>query len=91
MHVVYVIQNSSSLDVYVGQTNNLERRLKQHNNGLSKSTHRKASDGRWILVYAEAYRDKEDATEREVKLKQRGSAKHWLKRRLKRSLFRAKR
>ena len=87
MHVVYVIQNSSTDDIYIGQTNDLKRRLKKHNSGSNISTHRKNKDGKWILIYAEAYRSKEDATEREAKLKKRGSAKHWLKKRLKKSLL----
>ena len=90
MHVVYLIQNSSSHEVYIGQTNNLARRLQQHNSGSNYSTHRK-KDGEWVLIYAEAYRAKEDATNREAKLKQRGSAKYSLSKRLTRSLLQAQR
>ena len=91
MHVVYVIQNSNTFEIYVGQTNDLKRRVKEHNTGFNRSTHRKNHDGKWILVYAEAYRNRDDAKEREAKLKQRGSAKHWLKNRLRRSFLRTKR
>jgi len=91
MHVVYIIQNSSTSDLYVGQTNNFTRRLQQHNQGSNYSTHRKDGDGNWILVCAEAYRAKEDAMKREAKLKQRGSAKHGVLKRLHNSLLQAQR
>ena len=81
MHTVYLIQNSSSKEIYIGQTNNLTQRLQQHNRGANYSTHRK-KDGEGILVYVEAYRVKEDATNREAKLKQRGSAKYCLFKRI---------
>jgi len=87
MHIVYVIQHKKTFEVYVGQTDNLTRRLEQHNSGSNCSTHRRNADGQWVLIYAEAYRNKTYATERETKLKQRGSAKHWLKKRLNRSFL----
>ena len=87
MHVMYVIQHKKTYEVYVGQTSNLADRLKKHNSGSNYSTHRKNSDGQWISIYAEVYRNKKDAAQREAKLKQRGSAKHWLKKRLKNSFL----
>ena len=85
MFVVYLIQHSETKEIYIGKTNNLNRRLEEHNNGGQTSTIRK--NGKWILVYAEAYRDKSDADERERKLKHHGTAKHGLKRRISRSMF----
>jgi len=35
---VYAIQSEVSKRVYVGQTDNLETRLREHNNGRVKST-----------------------------------------------------
>lgn len=88
MFVVYLIQHSETKDLYVGVTNNLTRRLKQHNQGNNVSTYRKS--GVWILVYAEAYRSRKDAMLREAKLKQRGSAKQKLYTRIKNSLIEIK-
>ena len=87
MYIVYVIQNSTSKEVYIGKTNNLKRRLKQHNSNVrdKRFTNRKA--GEWITIYAEAYRNKDDASRREIKLKQRGSAKYGLMKRIQKSLL----
>jgi len=74
MYYVYLIHNTVDNSTYIGYTNNLERRLKEH-----KAKHAE-------LVYYEAYKNKQDAQERERKLKQRGQATCWLKSRLKHSL-----
>lgn len=48
--------------LYTGYTNNLGRRLKEHNNGLTKSTwHRRP----FKLVYSESYKNKKEAAKRE--------------------------
>ena len=86
MHIVYLVQNTDSLELYVGQTSNLKQRLKQHNSHTQKATKRR-NGAEWKLIYAEAYRDKKDATKREAKLKQRGSAKSHLKKRIEESLL----
>ncbi len=88
MHIVYIIQHNVSCRIYIGQTSNLEKRLKSHNNNLNKSTQHKI--GHWILVYAEAYRSKSDAIKRELKLKQHGSSKHELLKRIHESLIETK-
>ena len=85
MWVVYVLQHSNTQELYIGFTNDLERRMKEHNSGRQKSTQRKS--GEWLLIYAEAYRLKQDASEREHKLKHHGSAKQKLKLRIKHSLL----
>ena len=80
MYSVYVIQHTDSKQVYIGRTNNLRLRLQQHNASRTKSTHR--TTGEWVLVYAEAYRVKEDAVVREARLKQHGRAKQELLKRI---------
>ena len=76
MHSVYVIQHSTTSEIYIGKTSNLKRRLGEHNNQQQTATVRKT--GEWILIYAEIYRAKKDADIREAKLKQHGSNKKWL-------------
>ena len=88
MHVLYVIQHTETFTVYVGITDNLKQRLSQHNRNVNHSTRRK--NGKWVLVYAEVYRSKEDLVEREKKFKQRGSAKQRLLKRIEKSLIRIK-
>ena len=85
MFTIYILQHSETKQIYIGKTSNLKRRLYKHNHNSQKSTVRK--NGKWVLVYAEAYRDKSDADERERKLKHHGTAKHKLKSRIKNSLI----
>ncbi len=87
MYVVYIIQHDSG-DLYIGITANLKQRLESHNNRLNKSTIRKL--GKWQLIYAEAYRSKADAIDRESKLKQHGSSKKELFKRIKSSFIEIK-
>ena len=82
MYYVYVIQNLESKAIYIGYTNNLKRRLFEHNNNKSFSTKNR---GAWKLIYYEASLHEEDAKAREKYLKS-GMGKKYLKNRLKRSL-----
>ena len=74
MYYVYVIRNNRTRDTYIGYTNNLERRIREHR-------YRNPD-----LLYYEAYKAAEDARGRERQLKQRGQAIRWLKNRLRHSL-----
>lgn len=66
MFYVYVLQSEKNGRYYIGHTNSLERRLKQHNAGLVPST-------RYLrpltLVYAEQYEEGTQARQRERWLK----------------------
>jgi putative endonuclease len=66
MHYVYVIQSSRDKKFYVGSTNDLKRRVKQHNDGLVPATKRRRP---LKLVYYEACISKNDAIRREKYLK----------------------
>ena len=85
MHAVYVVQNDVSKEIYIGYTSNLKARLAQHNAHRQKFTTRKL--GTWEYAYVELYRSEDDARAREQKLKDHGSGKHELLKRLKRSLL----
>ena len=85
MQVIYLIQHAETKEIYIGCTSHLERRLKEHNAGEQKATRRKT--GEWILIYAEAYRDKRDAVRRELRLKDHGRAKQELLKRAEKSLL----
>ena len=77
MYYVYVLL-SQNQDFYVGYTSDLKRRVREHNSDLNESTKGK----KWKLVYYEAYVSKVDALDRERKIKDRGQAKRFLKRRI---------
>lgn len=81
MHYVYVLRNEHGA-LYYGMTNDLRRRLQQHNASQSLATR----GHQWRLVYYEAYADLRDARNRELRLKNYGQALAQLKRRLQFSL-----
>jgi len=85
MGYVYVIQHSIAKQIYIGFTTNLKQRVADHNRNKTRATQRRS--GRWLLIYTEVYRNKEDAMEREKRLKHYGSAKHELLKRIKRCLI----
>ena len=82
MYYVYVLYSSGIDEFYLGSTGDLKRRLKQHREGINKST-RKASD--WKVAYYEAYLTETVAKRREANLKRSGKAYHSLKQRIKES------
>jgi len=65
-YFVYVLQSIHFSKTYVGITNDLERRLTQHNNGYYPYTKRYMP---WQIIYKESYNDREEARVREKYLK----------------------
>jgi putative endonuclease len=80
---VYLIKSKADNTFYLGSTNNLRKRLKEHNTGLVFSTKSKRP---WELVYCEFYKSEEDARRREHNLKLRSRAFAQLKKRIRDSL-----
>lgn len=76
MYYVYVLQWKRNGEFYIGSTNNLTRRLREH---------RKERDYR--LVYYEAYLSEKIARNREKRLKYYGSAWRALKKRMYPALY----
>lgn len=66
MYFVYVLKSKKDDKLYIGLTNDLRRRIEEHNQGLNHSTKYRIP---FSLVYYEAYRAAEDARMREKKLK----------------------
>jgi putative endonuclease len=85
MYYVYVLKSQKWNKPYIGFTNDLIKRVKQHNNKNTKSTRYGIP---WKLTYYEAYLSEYDARKRELQLKKYGSAFGFLKKRIKRSLDR---
>lgn len=79
MNYVYLIKSEKTNQLYIGLTNDLMRRLKEHNAGHSEYS-RKFKP--WKLVYFEGYLSDKDAKDREIKLKQFGKVYSQLKRRI---------
>ncbi|RKY53594.1 MAG: GIY-YIG nuclease family protein [Candidatus Neomarinimicrobiota bacterium] len=78
MFTVYIIQSKQG-HVYIGQTNNLERRLKEHREGFSKWTKRGTE---WKLLYKEEFLDRTSAMRRERYFKT-GAGWRWIQERFK--------
>ena len=78
MYYVYLLKSPKTGQIYVGFTEDLKRRFVEH-----QILRRHKG---WTLIYYEAYRNREDAAERERMLKNYGSSLQKLKARLKRSL-----
>lgn len=83
MFYVYSFYDKNRKIFYVGFTNNLKRRIKEHKIGKTHTTYRMVDK---ILVYYEACISKQDAMEREKQLKT-GFGRGYLKRRLKNYLM----
>jgi putative endonuclease len=62
MITVYIIKSQIKNWLYVGQTNDIARRLKEHNHGLNKSTKAYAP---FKLVYTESFENRLDARKAE--------------------------
>jgi putative endonuclease len=62
MYYVYVVKSTSSGSIYIGSTNNIKRRLIEHNCGNSRYTKNR---GPWELIYVEEKKSSVDATKRE--------------------------
>jgi len=76
MIYVYAIESLKTPRIYVGQTNDLKKRLREHNAGITKTT---KFFRPWQLFYYEEYPDRKAAREKEKYLKS-GSGKEFLKR-----------
>ncbi len=62
MHYVYVLKSQKDKKYYIGATNDIQRRLAEHNSRCTKST---KSRGPFELIYCEKFDKKEIAIKRE--------------------------
>lgn len=82
----YVLQSLVNDSLYTGYTADLRKRLKEHNQGLTRST---KPFRPWKLIYYEACLEEEDAKRREHYLKT-SQGKRLLKRRLKEYFYKTR-
>jgi putative endonuclease len=77
MYFVYILRSEKVCTSYTGFTNNLDRRLKEHNSGKTKSTkHNKP----WKLLFFETFENRIEARLREKYLKS-GIGREYIKNR----------
>jgi len=67
-YFVYILRTSSNT-LCIGQTNNLEKRLKEHQNKTSKSARYVRYFNSVELAYSEKYSTRKEAMQREIQLK----------------------
>jgi len=79
MFYVYILKSERDGNLYVGSTDDLRRRLAEHNAGRVVSTKPRRP---FELRYYEAFYRESDARKREVSLKKDGKALAQLKRRI---------
>ena len=77
MFYFYILQSKKDKSYYYGTTDNLKRRLEEHNIGKSKYTKNKAP---WKIIHHETFNTLSKARKREyqVKRKKRKSYVKWL-------------
>ena len=85
MYYVYILKSKIDNELYIGFTNNLRKRLLEHNAGKSRSTNNRRP---FSLIYYEAYTSRNDAIHREQSLKLRGRVRRQLLLRISKSLKR---
>jgi len=76
-YYVYIIQSKKNGKFYIGCTDDIERRVDQHNSGRNKST---KSGVPWELKYQEEFYDRKTAMNREKEIKDKKSKRYieWL-------------
>jgi len=69
---LYILQSKKTYRFYVGSTNNLIRRMSEHQRGHNLATRGR---GPWELVYQEQFNSLADARRREIEIKRWKSAR----------------
>ena len=73
MYAVYILYSSKIDQYYTGYTNDLDRRLSEHNRRKGKYTDRGIP---WVLVHTEIFSEKKEAQERELEIKAQKSRRY---------------
>lgn len=83
MFYFYILKSIRDKKLYVGFSEDLQRRFQEHNKGKINSTKNRQP---FKLIYYEAYKSEKDARNRERQIKRRANALISLKHRLINSL-----
>ena len=76
MYYTYILKSSSTGKIYIGHTDNLETRLKEHNaKGKSLFTSKK---GPWKIVWSKEFPDRSGAMNFENNLKRMKNKKEYI-------------
>jgi putative endonuclease len=75
MYNVYILKSSKYRKTYVGYSNDINRRLKEHNSGKVSYTKKYKP---WKIICLETYKSLTEARQRERYLKS-GAGRRWMK------------
>ena len=73
MYLLYILYSKSLERYYVGFTNDIERRIKEHNRVKGKYTDVGIP---WVIVYSEHFSTKKEAMDREKYIKSKKSKRY---------------
>jgi len=69
MFTVYALYNIKHGRIYVGQTKDLDGRLRAHKQKFFRNSYTSKLDGEWTLIYTETLVTRQEALKREKQLK----------------------
>jgi len=69
MYFTYAIFNKKHKKIYIGQTKDLENRLKLHAEKIFKNSYTARFNGDWQIIYKEEFETKAESLRREKQLK----------------------
>ena len=76
-YFVYILQSESTQQYYVGHTDDLQKRVVQHNDpGYTLTTFAEKHSGPWLLVFSETFFTRADAIKRERQIKAKKSRRY---------------
>ncbi len=73
MFYVYILQSQVLKTYYVGSTQDVSNRLREHNHGETRSTRKGVP---WEIVHIEEFPTRAEAVRQENKIKARGMARY---------------
>ncbi|WJS95026.1 GIY-YIG nuclease family protein [Flavobacterium johnsoniae] len=73
MFFVYILYSTTKEKFYIGQTNDIEDRLRRHNSGQSLSTKNGIP---WKIIYTIQLESRSEAMNLESKIKKRGAKRY---------------
>lgn len=66
VYILKCLNSTSKKRYYIGHTNNLEKRVRLHNEGSTPSTR---FNGPWRVIYSESFQTRSEAMRREKEIK----------------------
>jgi len=75
MYYTYILYSGTLNEYYTGHSQDLSRRLEEHNRGKSQSS---AKGLPWTLVFSSEFHSRSEAVRLEIQIKKRGAKRYLL-------------